>query len=124
VKKRQEERRQRQLLEEHRRDMIAKRRALIFMVFCVLALCLSSFTMLYLNSQVTSRAKSVARLQSEYAKIKDDNDAKERNNSLSLNYYELKSKAEALGMAQVSGEQIVVFSLDEDDYMEQSKNIE
>ncbi len=123
VQKRVAERRHKQRLEEHRREMISKRRAFIFMSFCVLLLCLFSFSMVYLNCQVTNRSKNVAKLQSELLKIKDDNDSRERSYLAALNYNDLRAKASSLGMSPTTGEQIIYFSMDEDDYMEQSRDI-
>ncbi|MCR5273234.1 MAG: hypothetical protein K6E13_09690 [Lachnospiraceae bacterium] len=124
VQKRVAERRHKKMVEEHHKEMAQKRRALIFMIFCVLLLCLSSLSVVYLNYEVTRRSENVASMQSELARIKEDNDAKERSYVCAMNYAELKSKATSLGMSQTSGDQIVYFSVDEDDYMEQRGDIE
>jgi len=123
AEKRRKERRHRELAREHQENMKATRRTLFFLVLCVLVVCTAALPLVYLNLEVSSRLKAVSKLQSQVVTLRDDNDSKERICAIKYNYDDIKDRAEALGMKNMSGNQIVYFSMIEDDYMVQKADI-
>jgi len=121
---RRKERRHKELAKEHQDNIRNTRKTLFLLVLCVLAVCIAALPLVYLNLEVNSRLRSVSKLQSQVVALRNDNDAKERNYTIKYNYDELKDRAEALGMRNTTGDQIVYFKMVEDDYMEQKASIE
>ncbi len=133
-----EERRRRQLEKEqeirrrqHRRA--AKRnqeRALRinfgYVLFCTMALILTCgvcVAYIRLQSDITSTMKHISRLESQVADLRADNDAAMKRIDLSTDLDTIKEKALALGMNYAAEDQIIYYSVEDSDYMNQYSDI-
>ncbi len=95
-------------------------------LFCSMALLLIGgvcVTYIQLQSGITSRTKSISALESEIADLRADNDAALKRIDLSTDLDAVKERAMGLGMKFPSPEQIVYYSVEEHDFMDQHSDI-
>ena len=133
-----EERRRRQQEREQERRRRANRHAakrnqeramrmnLGYVLFCTIAVMLTCgvcVTYIQLQSDITSRMKNIARLESQIADLKADNDAAMKRIDLSTDLDAVKQSAFGLGMNYAREDQIVYFSVEDNDYMNQYSDI-
>ena len=79
---------------------------------------------LKLQSDITSRMKTVAALENQVTDLKTDNDATLKRINTSIDLETVKNTAiNELGMVYPSKEQIVYFQIDTADYMNQYEDI-
>lgn len=134
-----EERRRRQLEKEQEKKRRENRHAakrnqekalrmnLGYVLFCTVALiliCGVCVTYIQLQSDITSRMKNIARLESQVADLKADNDAAMKRIDLSIDLDAVKTKAMTeLGMKYARADQIIYYSVEDNDYMNQYSDI-
>ena len=95
-----------------------------FLSICVAASAFSAVSLIQTQSSVTQKMKNVAVLQSQIEDLQSDNNAryKEITNSVDLNY--IKDVAmNQLGMTYASEEQVVYYSVENNNYMDQYSDI-
>lgn len=81
-------------------------------------------TYIKIQSDITSRMKSIASLESQIADLKADNDEAYKRISTSVDLDYVKDVAiNELGMFYATEEQIVYYTVDKDDYMNQYSDI-
>lgn len=133
-----EERRRRQLEREQeikrkqhryaakRNQERAMRVNLGYVLFCSLAMlitCGVCVAYIQIQSDITGRMKNISRLESQVADLRADNDAAMKRIDLSTDLEVVKQRAFKLGMKYAAAEQIVYFSIEDDDYMNQYADI-
>lgn len=134
-----EERRRRQLekeREQRRRESrhVAKKNqekalsmGMGYVVFCALAVvltCAVCVIYIQLQSDITSRMKNISRLESQVTDMRADNDAAIKRIDLSTDLEAVKKTAMTqLGMTYASDDQIIYYSVDDSDYMNQYADI-
>lgn len=95
-----------------------------FLSICVATSAFSAVSLIQTQSSVTQKMKNVAVLQSQIEDLQSDNNAryKEITNSVDLNY--IKDVAmNQLGMTYASEEQVVYYSVENNNYMDQYSDI-
>lgn len=95
-----------------------------FLSVCVIASACAAFSLIQMQSQVSSRMRNVAALESQTQDMKADNDAryKEITTSVDLNY--IKDVAiNELGMTYATEDQIVYYNIENNNYMDQYGDI-
>ena len=129
-----EERRRRQLEQEkeqrkrhHRR--VARRNQertmrvnFGYVLFCTMALtvtCVVCITYIKLQSSITARTKRISALESGIESLRAENDAAVKRIELTTDLDVIKKKALEYGMKYAAQNQILFYSIDEDDYMDQ-----
>lgn len=128
--KRKQRREERELADRKRRHRRAARRnrerALAmnpgyvgFLTACVLALAVTSATVINLQSTVTMRQRNIASLEGDISDLKIDNDTSYKRIETAVNLKEIKKQAKKLGMRYPSEKQIVYYTIDNSDYMTQ-----
>jgi cell division protein FtsL len=81
-------------------------------------------SLIYLQSEVSSAKSSVAALESELLDMQTDNEALEKRIDTSVQLNDIKNKAiNELGMKYPTSDQIVYYTIDNKDYMEQYEDI-
>lgn len=130
-RKRQMEKEQERIRKKNRR--IAKRNqekalhiSLGYVMFCAMAVCLLAgvcVTYIRLQSDITSRTKNISMLESEITNLRADNDAAEKRITLSTDLDAVKQKALELGMKFASPDQIIYYSVEDNDFMDQYSDI-
>ncbi len=104
--------------QEH--EMQMTRGYVAFLSFAALITALVSVAYIQIQSTVTSRMKNIAALESKIADLKADNDAAMKRLSTSVDLNTVKDVAmNQLGMVYAGKDQIIYYSVDEDDYMNQ-----
>ncbi len=117
--------------QEKKRRARAKVRALrkqklntVFMTLGSIVICAMLISYVTLCNSITTHRKNVSNLESEIADIKLAISATESRIEISTNLAEVKAAAiEELGMDYASSDQIVYYSIDNDDYMSQYQDI-
>ena len=96
-------------------------------LFCTMGIALTCLVcVMYINLQteVTGHLKTIASLQSQVSDVRSDNDAALRRIEAAGDLNSVKNKAvNELGMGYATPEQIVVYSVHIDDYMDQYSDI-
>lgn len=133
-----EERRRRQLQREQEQRRRQHRHAakrnqeremrmnLGYVLFCTMAVMLTCgvcVTYIQLQSDITSRMKNIARLESQVADLKADNNAAMKRIDLSTDLDAVKQSALGLGMNYARPDQIIYYSVEDNDYMNQYSDI-
>lgn len=115
-------------LEEIRRNQeraLSMNRAFVaFLTACVAASALVSVSLIQIRSNVTQQMKEVAALESQINDMKADNDARYKQITTSVDLNAIKDAAiNRLGMKYASQDQIVYYSVDKNNYMDQYSDI-
>lgn len=134
-----EERRRKQLEKERKERQKKNRRvarrnqekalrmSMGYVVFCTMAVlisCVVCVTYIQLQSDITSRMKHISTLESQITDLKADNDAAIKRIDLSTDLEDVKYKAiHELGMKYAGPGQIVYYTVEDSDYMNQYSDI-
>lgn len=133
-----EERRRRQLEEEQERKRrknrrVAKRnqeRAMRmsfgYVFFCtaaVLVFCVVCVAYIRLQSDIVGRTKTISGLESKIVNLRAENDAAVKRIDLSTDLDAVKEQAFALGMKFATPEQIIYYTIEDSDFMDQYSEI-
>ncbi len=96
----------------------------MFLAVAAFIVAMVSVTYIQLQADMTARMKRIAALESQVANLKADNDAAIKRISTSVNLDEIKDKAiNQLGMVYAGKDQIVYYTVEDDDYMDQYDEI-
>lgn len=90
-------------------------------VTCLCALVAGLFVMM--QADVTTNMKQIASLEAQISELKIANDAVEKRLDTTVNLEEIKEEALRLGMVYPSEEQIIEYSVEHTDYMNQYSDI-
>lgn len=95
-----------------------------FLSACVVVVAFSAVSLIQIQSQVTQRMEHIAALESQITDLKADNDAryKEIVTSVDLDYIKDVAVNE-LGMQYAAEDQIVYYSVENDNFMDQYSDI-
>ena len=95
-----------------------------FLTACVAASAFVSVSLIQIRSNVTQQMKEVAALESQINDMKADNDARYKQITTSVDLNAIKDAAiKRLGMKYASQDQIVYYSVDKNNYMDQYSDI-
>ncbi len=125
-KRRQEiQRRNKQVARRNREKAMQMSRGYVaFLSVAAIVTALVSAAYIQLQSDVTSRMKNISSLESQVADLKADNDATLKRIDTSVNLNTVKDVAmNQLGMVYAGKDQIIYYSVDDDDYMNQYSDI-
>ncbi len=105
----------------------ALRMSMGYVSFCTMAVlisCVVCVTYIQLQSDITSRMKHISTLESQITDLKADNDAAIKRIDLSTDLEDVKYKAiHELGMKYAGPGQIVYYTVEDSDYMNQYSDI-
>ena len=93
-----------------------------YVLFCTMALtvtCVVCITYIKLQSSITARTKRISALESGIESLRAENDAAVKRIELTTDLDVIKKKALEYGMKYAAQNQILFYSIDEDDYMDQ-----
>ena len=77
-----------------------------------------------LQSDINSSMKHIASLETEITELKSQNQAAENRIHSTANLQAVKKSALKLGMVYAKGDQIVYYTVDEEDYIDQLEELE
>ena len=102
------------------RALRANRRYAIFLTMGVVIFGLFAGTYIKIQSDITARMKTIAVLESQIANLKAENDAAYKRINTAIDLDAIKNTAiNELGMFYATQEQIVYYTVENDDYMNQ-----
>lgn len=128
TRNREEERRRREIKRRNQRTarrnqeraLQMSRGYVAFLSVAALVTACISAAYIQLQSDVTGRQKNIAALESQIANLKADNDATTKRIDTMVNLDAVKDAAiNQLGMVYAKADQIIYYSVDNDDYMNQ-----
>lgn len=106
------------------RALSMNRAFVAFLTACVAASAFVSVSLIQIRSNVTQQMKEVAALESRINDMKADNDARYKQITTSVDLNAIKDAAiNRLGMKYASQDQIVYYSVDKNNYMDQYSDI-
>jgi cell division protein FtsL len=106
------------------RAMEMNRGYVVFLTVCVLITAATAGMFIKVQSQMTNRMRSVANLQSQVIDLQADNDARYKSLTSSVDMNEVKDIAmNKLGMSYPTEDQIVYYSIDNSNFMDQYSDI-
>lgn len=95
-----------------------------FLTAAAMMTALVSAAYIQLQSELTSRLKNIATLESQISELKADNDSAYKRISTSVDLQTVKDTAiNQLGMVYAGADQIVYYTVENDDYMNQYSDI-
>lgn len=112
---------------QHNREQAAimNKGFVAFMAVAIIICCVVCYFYISLQGEVTTRLRTVASLQKEIQAVSIDNDMIEKRIGAQEDIAQIKAEAtESLGMQTVTPEQIVYYSVNDQDYMLQYDDIE
>ena len=93
-----------------------------YVLFCTMALivtCVVCITYIKLQSGITARTKRISALESRIENLRAENDAAVKRIELTTDLDAIKKKALEYGMKYAMQGQIIFYSINENDYMDQ-----
>lgn len=96
----------------------------VFLSSCIAVVAFMALSLIQVQSQVTQRMKNIAKLESQITTLKADNDAryKEIVTSVDLDYIK-EVAVNQLGMNYAREDQIIYYSVEKNNYMDQYRDI-
>jgi cell division protein FtsL len=95
-----------------------------FLTLCVAVSAVFAVTYVKLQSDVSNRMKTIAALESQITDLKADNDANYKRITTSVDLNEVKDIAmNQLGMTYATEDQIIYYSVENSNYMDQYSDI-
>lgn len=125
-RRREEERRRNRRVARRNQERVAHMNLgyVAFLTLSVMLLGFSSVMYIRLQTNITSHLNTISALETDIASRKADNDAKEKRIETSVDLKAVKDTAlNELGMVYASPEQIVHYTVDKEDYMNQYEDI-
>jgi cell division protein FtsL len=106
------------------RAMEMSRGYVVFLTVCVLIIAATSAMFVQMQSQMTSRMRSVANLQSQVINLQADNDARYKSITSSVDMNYVKDVAiNQLGMTYPKEDQVVYYTIENNNFMDQYSDI-
>ena len=97
---------------------------MVFLTACVIAVAVSAVSLIQMQSQVSQRMKHIAAMESQLTDMKADNDARYKEIATSVDLEYIKDVAiNELGMNYATAEQLIYFSVDNKNFMDQYVDI-
>ena len=125
LEEQQHKKRRRNAIRRNReRALYMSRGYVAFLTVCIGIIAFASVSLIQIQSQVTQRMKNIAVLESQITNLKEDNDARYKEIITSVDLEYIKDVAmNQLGMKYASKDQIIYFSVESDDFMDQYNDI-
>ena len=95
-----------------------------FLSVSLLVMCVAAVLYIRLQSGITTHLKTISALESQVAELKADNDAAEKRIETAVDLATIKDIAmNQLGMSYAGPDQIIHYTVDKEDYMNQFEDI-
>lgn len=106
------------------RALVMNRAYVTFLTGCVIASAVSAFSLIQIRSNVTQQMREVSALSSAVENAKTQNDARYKEITTSVDLNQIKDIAiNQLGMKYASQDQIVYYTVENNNYMDQYSEI-
>lgn len=106
--------------QQQERALRANRRYVMFLTMGVMIFGVFAGSYIKIQSDITARMKTISKLESQIADLKAENDEAFKRINTAIDLEAIKNTAiNELGMFYATGEQIVYYTVENDDYMNQ-----
>ena len=106
------------------RAMEMNRGYVVFLTGCVLVTALTAVLFVQMQSQMTNHMRSVASLESQVVNLRADNDARYKEITTSVDLNHVKDVAiNELGMTYPKEKQVVYYTIENNNFMDQYRDI-
>ena len=106
------------------RAMEMNRGFVVFLTVCVLVTALTAAAFVQLQAQMTNHMRNVANLESQVIDLRADNDVRYKKLTTSVDLNHIKKVAmKELGMSYPSKDQVVYYTVDNNNFMDQYEDI-
>lgn len=96
----------------------------MFLTAGVLVIAMAAVSFVNLQSQITSRMRNIANLESQVTDLRADNDARYKSVTTSVDLNQIKEVAiNKLGMDYPAEDQVVYYAIENNNYMDQYSDI-
>lgn len=96
----------------------------IFLTGCVILSAYAAFSLIQMQSQLTTRMKKVAALESQVENLRADNDTRYNEITTSIDLNQIKETAmNKLGMSYATEDQVIYYQVDKNNFMDQYSDI-
>lgn len=121
----QKEKKRRNAVRKNReRELSISKGYVAFLTICVLLTAAAAVILIRTQSSVSTHLRNIAIIESKVTDMKADNDAKYKALITSVDLSEIKDKAiNELGMKYPTADQVIYYSVDNDNFMDQYSNI-
>ena len=124
LEEQKKKRRRRAAKRNRERALHMSRSYVAFLTLCVGVVAFASVSLVQIQSQVTQRMEHIAALESQITDLKADNDARYKEIVTSMDWDYIKDVAiNQLGMQYATEEQIIYYSVEDDNFMDQYSDI-
>lgn len=121
----QKEKKRRNAVRKNReRELSISKGYVVFLTLCVLLTAAAAVILIRTQSSVSTHLRNIAAIESKVTDMKSDNDAKYKSLITSVDLNAIKEKAiNELGMTYPTADQVIYYSVDNDNFMDQYSNI-
>jgi len=125
IQEQQQKKRRRNAAKRNRERALHMSRGYVaFLTACVAVVAFAAVSMVQMQSQVTQRMENIAALESQITDLKADNDARYKEIVTSVDLEHIKDVAiNELGMQYATEDQIVYYSVENNNFMDQYSDI-
>lgn len=119
--KEEQERRRRRLARHNReRELRMSRKYVMFLMMAVGVFGVFAATYIYIQSNISAHMRNISKLESQIKDLKADNDEALKRINMSIDLDAVKNSAiNELGMSYARESQIIYYTVENDDYMNQ-----
>ena len=96
---------------------------MMFLSGCVIVMCLTALASVYLQADITYLDGRISSTSRQLHNLRQENDEKEQRLAISVDLNDVKVKAEGLGMTEPAEEQIIWYTTDDRNYINQYEEI-
>ncbi|MBQ8663260.1 MAG: hypothetical protein IJ471_05330 [Eubacterium sp.] len=101
------------------RAMVMNGKFVLFLAAATLVCAIFCGLFVMMQADITTNMKNITALETQISTLKIENDALEKRLDTTVNLEDIKAEALALGMTYPAEEQIVTYSVEQTDYMNQ-----
>lgn len=106
------------------KNLVINRTYALFLAVCVILSVMAATVLIRTQASISTHLRNISAVESKLTDLKLDNDAKYKALNTSINLNEIKTRAmEELGMKYPTEDQVIYYSVESDNFMDQYRDI-
>lgn len=106
------------------KNLVINRTYALFLAVCVILSVMAAVVLIRTQASISTHLRNISSVESKLTDLKLDNDAKNKALNTSINLNEIKTRAmEELGMKYPTEDQVIYYSVESDNFMDQYRDI-
>lgn len=106
------------------KNLVINRTYALFLAVCVILSVMAATVLIRTQASISTHLRNISSVESKLTDLKLDNDAKNKALNTSINLNEIKTRAmEELGMKYPTEDQVIYYSVESDNFMDQYRDI-